>query len=125
MTGDVDSPFWWSTSTGDVRVAFTSVSAGNLSRNHGQSAVENRRSLEQQIGAAPGSLRFLHQTHSDTIADADSATATPRADGWVSQGGSPLAVLVADCLPVLFAATTAQGRLVTAAAHAGRVGLVA
>lgn len=60
----------------------------------------------------------------------DSA-AVPTGDAWVCADGSvPLAIMVADCLPVLFygqrAAEDPQHRIpVTAAAHAGRPGLLA
>lgn len=51
-------------------------------------------------------------------------------DAWISpEAGQPLAIMTADCLPVLFAATrepSAQGQseYLSAAAHAGRIGLL-
>lgn len=49
----------------------------------------------------------------------------PDADALVCADGSvPLAVMVADCLPVVFAASTPEGGLATAVAHAGRKGLL-
>lgn len=128
MTGDVDSPFWWSDSTGDVHVAFTSVGAGNLGTHVGnaQQALANRRRLAARLAAHGAPPRFLNQVHSTDIVDADaSIEAMPTGDGWVSTTGQPVAVLVADCLPVLFAAAGPDGRRITAAAHAGRPGLLA
>lgn len=124
MTGDVDAPFWWSDSTGDVHVAFTSAANGNLGVHVGDehAARENRRLLTKRIGAEP---RFLNQVHSNVVVDADHTTGESTGDGWVSQSGTPLAVMVADCLPVLFAGQTRSGGPVTAAAHAGRPGLLA
>lgn len=125
MTGDVDSPFWWSDSTGDVHVAFTSAEAGNVATHIGdsQAALTNRADLAQHLGAAP---RFLDQVHSAEVCDADTALeATPTADAWVGTASAPLAVLVADCLPVLFAGIDRDHRPITAAAHAGRQGLLA
>lgn len=124
MTGDVDTPFWWSESTGDVHVAFTSVQAGNLGTHVGspQDAQANRERLARTIGGAP---RFLNQIHSADVLDADSAAHGATGDAWVSTRSTPLAILVADCLPVLFAAAGKDGRPVTAAAHAGRPGLLA
>lgn len=88
--------------------------------------VQNRRDVEQQIGILPGSSCFVSQTHSASVLIAN----TP---GWAHQdtlgegdaiisgtGNDPIAILVADCLPVAF--TTDYGP--TAIAHAGRVGLL-
>lgn len=124
MTGDVDTPFWWSESTGDVHVAFTSVQAGNLGTHVGDplDAEVNRDRLARSIGSHP---RFLNQVHSADVIDADAAAEGLTGDAWVSARGKPLAILVADCLPVLFAAAGAAGRPITAAAHAGRPGLLA
>lgn len=123
MTGDVGSPFWWSEVTGDVHVAFTSVQAGNLATHVGdpQEAHLNRDRLARTIGGAP---RFLHQVHSAEVIDAAVAAEEPTGDAWVSDRGTALAIMVADCLPVLFTAAGESGPI-TAAAHAGRPGLLA
>lgn len=124
MTGDVGSPFWWRTSTGDVHVAFTSVAAGNLGTHVGSpdQAHANRAELARLLGADP---RYLNQIHSNRVLDADVVTDQPAtADAWVSSAGTALAILVADCLPVLLCGSDATGRVHTAAAHAGRVGLL-
>lgn len=121
---------WWRGEYAGVQLAFTSSAAGNLSQSVGPpgQALENRQALEAELGVAPAQLRFLHQVHSAEVADADTQppeTQAPVADAWVSTRGAPLAVLVADCLPVLFVATGPDGDLQTAAAHAGRPGLIA
>lgn len=125
-----------------VRLAFTSVAEGNLALHVGDSAdevLERRRALEHDLGLAPASLQFMNQTHSTDLhllpADGGSARDAagrpgdapwgPDADALLSSDGSvPLAVMVADCLPVLFAARGSGGRPVTAVAHAGRKGLL-
>lgn len=137
MTQGLDSPFWWSDVVhGGVGVAFTSVRAGNLAHHVGSddsSHVRRRRqSLESFMGVPVGSLGFLDQVHSARVLDAEEAPTsssrprTPTGDAWVSAtGAQPLAVMVADCLPVLL--TGACGRaegIVTAAAHVGRGGLL-
>ncbi|WP_343212853.1 polyphenol oxidase family protein [Arthrobacter sp. Br18] len=114
-------------------MAFTSAAAGNLALSVGgdpEAALHSRRALEASLGVLPGSLRFMNQTHSSVVADvgpaaaapADAAPATvaPAADAMVSADGSvPLAVLVADCVPVVLA--DRRGRA-TAVVHAGRQG---
>ncbi|WP_322477466.1 polyphenol oxidase family protein [Nesterenkonia sp. HG001] len=135
-TGDADSPFWWHgmTADGEVHVAFTSVRAGNLARHVGEqqrdAVASRRRGLEAHMGVGSGTLRFLDQVHSALVLDAaehpaDSAHA-PTGDAWISRGGAePLAVMVADCLPVLLVGQGQGGEpLITGAAHAGREGLI-
>ena len=69
--------------------------------------------------------RWLQQVHGVDVADVDQPGdgQEPRADASVTRrAGEPLAILTADCLPVLFCTT--DGRAV-AAAHAGWRGLQA
>lgn len=92
-----------------------------------QHAATNRRVLENELGIQTGGTRFLTQTHSATVLDAGNygwakQTTVGEGDALVSPDGTdPIAILVADCLPVAF--TTDYGP--TAIAHAGRVGLLA
>ncbi|HEY4292217.1 peptidoglycan editing factor PgeF [Luteibacter sp.] len=69
---------------------------------------------------------WLHQVHGTDVADADRVTGSgeePVADAAVARGpGKALAILTADCLPVLFA--SADGGTI-GAAHAGWRGLAA
>lgn len=91
-----------------------------------QDTADNRRELERKLGIAPGTTQFVSQIHSTTVLAAGDR-------GWAQQdtigegdaiispdGTDPIAILVADCLPVAF--TTDYGP--TAIAHAGRVGLL-
>lgn len=129
-------PFWWRGTAGDsVQLGFTSVGAGNLAHHVGsqRQVSRNRRELEASMGIPAGSLRFLNQVHSADVLDAGTAGAVPvlTGDAWVCADGSvPLAIMVADCLPVLLhgqrASSDPDHRVpVTAAAHAGRPGLLA
>lgn len=114
-------------------VGFTSVHAGNMSLtvlDDGQTVQDtasNRRMLEDELGIETGTTRFLTQTHSATVLEAGNCgwaeqTTIGEGDAVVSPDGTdPIAILVADCLPVAF--TTDYGP--TAIAHAGRVGLLA
>ncbi|WP_285250943.1 polyphenol oxidase family protein [Pseudarthrobacter sp. fls2-241-R2A-168] len=107
-----------------VSIAFTNADAGNLALHVGDDAgavSRRRRDLERAIGVAPQGLRFMNQVHGNTVTVMDQDTAAPEADAMVSRG-VPLAVMVADCIPVLLAGESPDGP-VLAAVHAGRPGI--
>jgi YfiH family protein len=82
-------------------------------------AVEiNRARVADAMGVAPGHLLTVHQIHSDIALPVDAPFAErPRADALVTATpGLAIAVLTADCQPVLFADAAAR---VVGAAHAG------
>lgn len=121
--------FWWQDEVGPgVRMAFTDRGAGNLALHTGDDpdAVRARRAaLERSIGVPGGSLVFLDQVHGTDVADADrhDRPAVPTADAAVTATGVPLAVMVADCVPVVLVGEGPRGPL-TGVAHAGRRGLL-
>lgn len=85
----------------------------------------NRRRLAARIGLAIGDVLYATQVHGADIATVEGpwSGAAPRVDGMVTRvAGTGLAVLVADCVPVLLADPVAG---VVGVAHAGRRGLVA
>ena len=113
---------------GNVRAVFTTriggTSAGvyeslNLAQHVGDDAeyvAKNRRRL-----GLPGSPLYLNQIHGNRCVDADGVTDSLDADGSVTRNpGCVLAILVADCVPVLL--TSRQGNVV-GVAHAGWRGL--
>ncbi|MBG6184002.1 YfiH family protein [Arthrobacter sp. CAN_A214] len=130
-------------------MAFTSAAAGNLAFSVGddpEATARNRRALEASLEVFPGHLRFMNQTHSSVVADVEpfagtgavgsGAVVTPsggsgagapanaavHADAMVSADGSvPLAVLVADCVPIVLADRQSRA---TAVVHAGRQGIL-
>lgn len=116
--------------TGSFTTRAGGVSTGpwatlNLARHVGDSATDveaNRARLAADL-AAPAVV-FLDQNHGADVAIVDCCEpGSLRADAVVtSTPGVPVAVLVADCLPVLLADPAAG---IVAAAHAGRVGLAA
>ncbi len=116
--------FYWRGEHEGVQLGFTSAEVSNLAAHVGSAdaARRNRVALER----VTGSLRFLNQTHSADVHDALEPTdSPPSGDAWVCEDGSvSLAVAVADCLPVLLVGGGPRGP-VTAAAHAGRSGLMA
>lgn len=83
----------------------------------------NRASVVTALGL-PAEPLWLRQVHGNDVAEAPVAGAEePVADAAVARGpGQVLAILTADCLPVLFASADGQ---VIGAAHAGWRGLVA
>lgn len=117
---------WWQSEAGRFGLGFTSRAAGNLAHHAGSGdAAAHRLQLESELGVRPRAFRYLNQVHSAQVADASAATGTVTADAWISPSGSePLAILVADCLPVLFCGERADGSQLSAAAHAGRSGLL-
>jgi YfiH family protein len=91
------------------------------------SVAQNRVRLRQQL-ELPGEPLWLQQVHGCQVIDADQPKASgpmspPRADAAVTRRpGTVLAALVADCLPVLFAACDGSA---IGIAHAGWRGLAA
>ncbi|HVN98779.1 MAG TPA: peptidoglycan editing factor PgeF [Steroidobacteraceae bacterium] len=87
-------------------------------------AVERNRSQLRAVLRLPSEPLWLQQVHGTGVLEADAPGAAGRAvqaDAAVTrQAGRVLAILVADCMPVLFA--SADGT-VLAAAHAGWRGL--
>jgi YfiH family protein len=83
----------------------------------------NRRALAEAL-ALPAPPQWLRQVHGIAVADAGAAgDDEPVADASVARGpGQVLAILTADCLPVLF--VSADGQTI-GAAHAGWRGLAA
>ena len=98
---------------------YDSLNLGDHVGDDPAAVARNRALLARALGARPV---FLQQVHGSGVAQL--AATTPdgtQADGCVAtQAGTACTIMVADCLPVLFADT--QGRAV-AAAHAGWRGL--
>ncbi len=87
-----------------------------------QAVEENRRRIRQAF-SLPREPLWLEQVHGTHIVDADAfdTDASPTGDGAVTrEHGRVLAVMTADCLPVVLAAT---GGGTLAIAHAGWKGL--
>lgn len=97
----------------------------NLGINSGDDAgaVRHNRQVLQQALALPQPPHWLRQVHGTTVIHADAYTpdAEPQADAAVTRHpGIALAILTADCLPVLLCADDGSE---IAAAHAGWRGL--
>lgn len=99
----------------------------NLGRSSGDltEAVDSNRGVLRQALGLPAAPRWLHQVHGTGVAELGPLPVAepPQADAAVSRiPGTVLAILTADCLPVLFCADDGS---VIGAAHAGWRGLAA
>ncbi|MEU2555577.1 peptidoglycan editing factor PgeF [Streptomyces sp. NPDC013313] len=86
----------------------------------------NRELVAKSLGFAPGAVVWMNQVHGADVAVVDAPWANgdpvPEVDALVTaRRGLVLAVLTADCVPVLLADPVAG---IVAAAHAGRPGMV-
>ena len=99
--------------------------AGNLAHHVADdpmAVAANRKALQNSLGAS--SVQWLQQTHSTRViyADAASSQQTPTADAvWSDVPGLALAVLTADCVPILLWRADASA---VAAVHAGWRGMI-
>jgi hypothetical protein len=97
----------------------------NLGDHVGDDAAAVRENRARLAASLPGPVCWLQQVHGIAVHDADGPCpeAPPIADAAVTtRAGTVLAIMTADCLPILLA--DAQGRAV-GAAHAGWRGLAA
>jgi hypothetical protein len=111
---------WQTTRHGGVsRNAYASLNLALHVGDETQAVATNRRQLRTTVGL-PSEPSWLEQVHGHRVLDLDRGETGP-ADGAVtSRAGQVLAVMTADCLPVLLASK--DGRRV-GVAHAGWRGL--
>lgn len=108
-----------------MSVAFTDTGAGNLALHVGDDApsvLRRREELDAAAGIAPRRFQYMNQVHGNHVALVDSVTVAPTADAMVSRT-QPLAVMVADCIPMVLVGDTGGAGPVLGVAHAGRPGL--
>jgi YfiH family protein len=101
----------------DVSGAFASFNLGAHVGDEADAVARNRALLEQEVGP----VQFMNQVHGDRIAIIEEVTEEiPTADSLITGiPGISLAVMVADCIPLLL-----QSPQAVAAVHVGRRGLV-
>ncbi len=81
-----------------------------------ESVFANRELLSQTTGP----LQFMNQVHGDQVVEVTSLVEDPTCDALITRSpGIALAVMVADCIPLLLTSSTVVG-----AVHVGRRGLV-
>ncbi|UKA51460.1 polyphenol oxidase family protein [Arthrobacter sp. FW305-123] len=134
--------FWWRNEVRPgVSVAFTDTGAGNLAlhvQDNPSEVMARRARLEQVIGldnhgSGKRHFQYMDQVHGNHVEFIEGHGPGPTADAMVSaaparptaSSGSaqPLAVMVADCVPILLVGTDANSSPVLAAVHAGRPGV--
>lgn len=102
---------------------FDALNLGSRCGDAAAAVAANRAEVVAALGL-PTPPRWLHQIHGVDVFDADAAMMTanePQADAAVARGGGVvLAVLTADCLPILLCADDGSA---IAVAHAGWRGL--
>lgn len=106
-----------------IRAAFTTRAAGNFGLDVGDDpgSVHARRAGLR--GWAGREVLFADHVHGTNVLDgAANYPSEPIGDAWVTNAPAALAVLSADCLPIL--SFDVEQRVI-GAAHAGRVGLLA
>ncbi len=102
---------------------YDSMNLGSAVGDDPTAVAQNRARLAAALGAAPVFLAQQHGTRVVRLGAADIAAAPQAADASITtEGGIACTILVADCLPVLFAAPRQRA---VGAAHAGWRGLCA
>ena len=103
---------------GVSRGPFASFNLGLRAGDDPEAVIANRAQLRQFLPQEP---KWLAQQHGTRVVEVDGIDEAPRADASIARRpGTVCAIMVADCVPVLF--TDHSGTLV-AAAHAGWRGL--
>lgn len=106
-----------------MQYRFTDKYDGNLGLHVGDNPLhvkQNRERLQEALGVS--SLVFMDQVHGDEVVVISSANmaVTPTCDAMITNlSGVGLAVMVADCIPLLFYDAPTQS---IGVAHAGRKG---
>ncbi len=105
-----------------MQAFFTTTKEGNMGLHVGDDplvVLENRKYLGEKLGVS--NVVFMNQVHGDRVCYVDeNTTQTPTCDAMISNSRHiALAVMVADCIPLVFydAKTCSMG-----VAHAGREG---
>ncbi|MQY16776.1 Polyphenol oxidase [Streptomyces sp. RB5] len=111
---------------GVSRPPFDELNLGGAVGDDPEAVRENRRRAAEKTGLDPDRVVWMNQVHGNDVAEITAPwkdREVPRTDGVVTrEPGLALAVLTADCTPVLLADADAG---VIGAAHAGRPGLLA
>lgn len=114
---------WVSERHGGVSTApYASLNLANHVGDDPAAVEVNRARLATALQLAPEQLRFVNQVHGDTVAFARDVTTHTSADALVGEDDFAVAILVADCVPILLINRHSHAFAVV---HAGWRGLAA
>ncbi len=121
--------FWWRKEVRPgISVAFSDDDAGNLAlhvADNPDDVMARRARLEAAAGLGERHFQYMNQVHGKAVEFISVHGAGPTADAMVSRG-QPLAVMVADCVPVVLVGDVEdESDPVLAVVHAGRPGVAA
>ncbi|MFF2299413.1 polyphenol oxidase family protein [Arthrobacter sp. NPDC058127] len=121
--------FWWRKEVRPgISVAFSDDDAGNLAlhvADNPDDVMVRRARLEAAAGLGERHFQYMNQVHGKAVEFIAAHGDGPTADAMVSTG-QPLAVMVADCVPiVLLGEVPDETDPVLAVVHAGRPGVAA
>lgn len=121
--------FWWRKEVRPgISVAFSDDDAGNLAlhvADNPDDVMVRRARLEAAAGLAKRHFQYMNQVHGKAVEFISAHGDGPTADAMVSRG-QPLAVMVADCVPiVLLGEVPDDVDPVLAVVHSGRPGVAA
>ncbi len=121
--------FWWQKEVRPgISVAFSDDDAGNLAlhvADNPDDVMARRARLEAAAGLGERHFQYMNQVHGKAVEFITAHGDGPTADAMVSRG-QPLAVMVADCVPVvLLGEVPEEIDPVLAVVHAGRPGVAA
>ena len=121
--------FWWRKEVRPgISVAFSDDDAGNLAlhvADNPDDVMVRRARLEAAAGLGGRRFQYMNQVHGKAVEFISVPGYGPTADAMVSRG-QPLAVMVADCVPVVLLGEVPDDvNPVLAVVHAGRPGVAA
>jgi polyphenol oxidase len=127
--------FWWRKEVRPgISVAFSDIDAGNLAlhvADNVDDVMERRARLEAAAGLGERHFQYMNQVHGKAVEFISVFGDGPTADAMVSVG-QPLAVMVADCVPIVLlgdkpdiSSSPAGADPILAVVHAGRPGVAA
>lgn len=129
-----DDLWWWSRHDEVARWGFTCRRGGssegvwgalNVARHTGDddaAVTQNRAAVAASWGLAPERVCYMDQVHGTTVAYVSEPGQAPeQTDAMITDQPVALAVMVADCVPVLFADAASPW---VGVAHAGRQGMI-
>lgn len=100
---------------------YDSLNLGDHVGDRSEHVAENRRRVANALGADPSRLVIVRQVHSAKVMDASQATTASEADAlYVDDDELAIAILIADCVPLLLV-DSSSSRI--ALIHAGWRGL--